>query len=99
MGVKFRLADEKQLPGLMCRILCPAVQVSRVIKPGQVTPNGVKLPVAEPGTERQYYFYDRVHPSGGCLLQQVLLLLLPLLLLLLLLLPPHLLLLRLLALP
>ncbi|PSC72893.1 photosystem II reaction cent isoform B [Micractinium conductrix] len=38
-------------------------KVSRVIKPGQVTPNGVKLPVAEPGTERQYYFYDRVHPS------------------------------------
>lgn len=38
-------------------------KVSRVLKPGQTTPAGVELPVAQPGTEGQYFFYDKVHPS------------------------------------
>ncbi len=44
---------------------CAPLQVSHVLKKGQTTPAGVELPVAEPGTESQYYFYDKVHPSGG----------------------------------
>jgi hypothetical protein len=39
-------------------------QVSHVLKPGQVTHEGVALPIAAPGTEGDYFFYDRVHPSG-----------------------------------
>lgn len=43
---------------------CAPLQVSHVLKKGQTTPAGVELPVAEPGTEGQYFFYDKVHPSG-----------------------------------
>ncbi|KAL4440672.1 hypothetical protein ABPG77_000381 [Micractinium sp. CCAP 211/92] len=41
----------------------PPFKVSHVLKKGQTTPAGVELPVAEPGTEGQYFFYDKVHPS------------------------------------
>lgn len=40
-------------------------QVSHVLKHGQTTPGGVELPVAEPGTEGQYFYSDKVHPSGA----------------------------------
>lgn len=40
-------------------------KVSHVLKGGQVSPQGAQLPVATPGTEAQYFFYDKVHPSGG----------------------------------
>lgn len=46
-------------------LLLPPLQVGRVLKPGKVSPAGVALPVAEPGTEAEYFYSDAVHPSGG----------------------------------
>lgn len=43
----------------------PSRQVGRVLKPSKVSPAGVALPVAEPGTEAEYFYSDAVHPTGG----------------------------------
>ncbi|KAI3436557.1 hypothetical protein D9Q98_005973 [Chlorella vulgaris] len=38
-------------------------KVSHVLKASQVSPEGLVLPVAQPGTEGDYFYYDKVHPS------------------------------------